>query len=346
MTLTAPYGQNNYMGEYTSDANCLTFIRNNKWDSSKDGTGNPEDGMWYYNTNDHLIHEYHNGNWLTQWNPYGNDIASTNGAFNMVVDGTTLMEFGTTMTRMIAYLDMDAQRLIMDADGDTWIQADNDDEIDFYRLSAQRYRLGLAWRMYQQARWYQYNSTNNEFAYSERTDTEWLFYTTGAQITLSGTQVALKYNGSTRMTARLNDVTMYTDLIFAGASDYIENPYAYGNTVSGYPVYVNSDGRFARQSSSIRFKDLIGNIEDVSWIHKLKPVKYTYKDDPDKQLWLGFIAEDVEEVYPELVDYVDGEVFGTNFQKLIAPILKEVQNLRKELDTVKTELEELKCRNV
>jgi hypothetical protein len=50
MPLTRPYGQHNYLGEYANDNEVLQFIRNNKWDTLFDGTGNPHYGMMYYDT--------------------------------------------------------------------------------------------------------------------------------------------------------------------------------------------------------------------------------------------------------------------------------------------------------
>jgi len=64
MSFAGAYGQKNYMGEFSSDANCLTWIQANKWDSSGDGEGDPHNGMWYYNTADHAHRAYQNGNWL------------------------------------------------------------------------------------------------------------------------------------------------------------------------------------------------------------------------------------------------------------------------------------------
>jgi hypothetical protein len=51
------------MGEYANDAACLTFIQANKWDSAGDGTGNPINGMVYYNTTSHEFMGYQNGSW-------------------------------------------------------------------------------------------------------------------------------------------------------------------------------------------------------------------------------------------------------------------------------------------
>jgi hypothetical protein len=65
MTLTAPYRQHNYMGEYADDAACLTFIQANKWDSSGDGLGTAQNGMIYYNTTSHVFKVRANGAWTS-----------------------------------------------------------------------------------------------------------------------------------------------------------------------------------------------------------------------------------------------------------------------------------------
>ncbi len=63
MAFTAPYRQHNYMGEFGNDAAALTFIQANRWDTTKDGTGNPEDGMLYYNTTNNKMMLYASGSW-------------------------------------------------------------------------------------------------------------------------------------------------------------------------------------------------------------------------------------------------------------------------------------------
>ena len=63
MTLTSPYEQHNYIGEYTNDANALTFIQDNKWDTNGNGTGNPQKGMLYYNTTSDEILYWDGSSW-------------------------------------------------------------------------------------------------------------------------------------------------------------------------------------------------------------------------------------------------------------------------------------------
>jgi len=72
MALKIPYGQNNYMGEYANDAACLTFIQGQKWDSTQNGSGDPQEGMFYYNTTSDVFIGYFNGNWRNMQKPASN----------------------------------------------------------------------------------------------------------------------------------------------------------------------------------------------------------------------------------------------------------------------------------
>lgn len=63
MALTAPYKQQNYMGEFASSSACLTDIQARKWDSTGDGLGDPQNGMFYFNTTSGKF-EYYYGEWI------------------------------------------------------------------------------------------------------------------------------------------------------------------------------------------------------------------------------------------------------------------------------------------
>lgn len=70
----------------------------------------------------------------------------------------------------------------------------------------------------------------------------------------------------------------------------------------------------------------------------LKPVSFVMKDDPEKRVELGFLAQNVEEYFPELVQN-DGEYKSLNYSGLIAPLVQAVQEKH-------TENEQLKAKNV
>jgi hypothetical protein len=80
---------------------------------------------------------------------------------------------------------------------------------------------------------------------------------------------------------------------------------------------------------------------------KLRPVAFEYKPefDPAGQTQYGLIAEEVAEVYPDLVTSDRaGRPEGVRYH-LIAPLLlNEVQKQRRTIESQQTEIEELKAR--
>jgi hypothetical protein len=69
-------------------------------------------------------------------------------------------------------------------------------------------------------------------------------------------------------------------------------------------VVVDSSGQLGTVSSSQRFKDKITTVtEDNTRFAKLRPVSFIIKSDQKQKLQYGLIAEEVAELYPELVVY-------------------------------------------
>jgi hypothetical protein len=101
--------------------------------------------------------------------------------------------------------------------------------------------------------------------------------------------------------------------------------------VSGVPVVVNtSTGQLGVASSSRRFKEDIQDMSDASdGLMRLRPVTFRYKqpfDDGTKPIQYGLIAEEVAEVYPDLVAHsADGQIETVKYQVLDPMLLNEVQ---------------------
>ncbi|MFC2104731.1 tail fiber domain-containing protein [Bacteroidota bacterium] len=111
-------------------------------------------------------------------------------------------------------------------------------------------------------------------------------------------------------------------------------PGVYGDLVSGgVSLYMNSSGQIGTSTSSRRYKRDITDIEDISWLYKLNPVNFIYKNDESNKKQYGLIAEDVEEVNPEFVVYnKDDEIETVTYNKLITPILKALQEQQKVIE--------------
>ena len=102
-------------------------------------------------------------------------------------------------------------------------------------------------------------------------------------------------------------------------------------------VMIDSAGQLGTVSSSRRFKEDIQDMADASaGIMRLRPVTFRYTQTfagGAKPRQYGLIAEEVAEVYPDLVVHAaDGQVETVQYDKVNAMLLNEVQKQHRELD--------------
>ena len=92
-------------------------------------------------------------------------------------------------------------------------------------------------------------------------------------------------------------------------------------------VYVNAQGKLGALVSSRRFKDEIKPMEQASEvIYRLNPVSFRYKAqiEPSRPTSFGLIAEEVEELNPDLVARdKDGKAFSVRYDQVNAMLLNE-----------------------
>lgn len=96
------------------------------------------------------------------------------------------------------------------------------------------------------------------------------------------------------------------------------------------PVVIDSNGQLGTMSSSMRLKEDIQDMgEASSRLLSLRPVTFRYKrayTDGSKPVDYGLIAEEVADVYPDLVVRdKDGRIQTVQYQKLTPMLLNEVQ---------------------
>ena len=117
-------------------------------------------------------------------------------------------------------------------------------------------------------------------------------------------------------------------------------PDVYGDAITGSyrDLYIGSDGKIGYVSSSRRYKENIRDMEDVSWLYRLRPVNFVYKEDPSHTWQYGLIAEEVEKVNPLLVSYdAQGRPETVTYGMLVTPLLKALQEQQKEIERLKKE---------
>jgi len=132
--------------------------------------------------------------------------------------------------------------------------------------------------------------------------------------------------------------TTYVD----GVDDY---NFVYNGALKSY--ILDTDGSYVVVSD----RKLKNNIEEmkseiVSKVLGLNPVNYTYKNDSTNRLQNGFIAQEVQELFPELVNEKindEGESFLTlRYDAFGVLAIKTIQEQQKEINALKKEVSAMK----
>ena len=129
----------------------------------------------------------------------------------------------------------------------------------------------------------------------------------------------------------------------AASNIYIQNDGGvvyFGGNVYADAFYYNSDVRLKKDIENL-------GISSIEKILELNPVQFKWKK--NDELNLGFIAQDLEKIFPELVSTNEDkeELKSINYSGLIAPLVKTVQEqqvmieeLREEIKLIKIEVYE------
>jgi hypothetical protein len=112
------------------------------------------------------------------------------------------------------------------------------------------------------------------------------------------------------------------------------------------PVLIDSNGQLGTVSSSARFKEEIADMGELTErLLELRPVVFRYKPEVqrgERPLEYGLIAEEVADVFPELVVHDDeGKPFTVKYHLLASMLLNELKALDHRNEAQGRELEEL-----
>lgn len=144
-------------------------------------------------------------------------------------------------------------------------------------------------------------------------------------------------------------------IIAADGNGVIHSLMMYDNTASGtvYNVQVNSSGLVKRASSSKRYKKDIQILCDDELnpekLYDLPVSQFKYKkqekgDARYNKLIPGFIAEDVAKVYPIAACFDGDKVEDWEIRHIVPPMLKLVQDQKRQIDKLMSRIAELEER--
>lgn len=155
-------------------------------------------------------------------------------------------------------------------------------------------------------------------------------------------------------------IKQLTTSIPPSTNDWIYKSFTFGTSVvntitpspSSYSIYVPQnlyvDGTIygnlvgtVTAPSDIALKENIKDLGlyiDVNKIMELNPKSYTYKKDKkDKKIHYGLIAQEMEQVYPDLV-YNDKGSKTINYVELIPILLLKIKDLQEQIDVLKNKI--------
>jgi len=156
--------------------------------------------------------------------------------------------------------------------------------------------------------------------------------------------IAVGYQAGLNLTAGSNNIMIGNEGLSSDAgairigntqtTAYVAGIYGI-DVMEGTPVYINSNGQLGTSNVSIELSprsaagDLQGMGDASNGLMRLRPVAFYYKKpnpDGSKAVRYGLIADEVAEVYPELVAKgKDGKVSAVEYSKLPVLLLNELQ---------------------
>ena len=146
-------------------------------------------------------------------------------------------------------------------------------------------------------------------------------YTFG--VALNGSGAFLYHNSSSRFLSLGTNETEQCRLTTGGAWHVVNDVVAFSTTPSD--------------------KKLKTNVKNIKYgldtVMKLKPKQYDWKKDNRKDI--GFIAQEVEEVIPEIVkdnEWFDDKIKTMDYEKLTAVLIKAVQEQQEQINELKEKL--------
>jgi len=97
-----------------------------------------------------------------------------------------------------------------------------------------------------------------------------------------------------------------------------------------------------RRKSDLRLKhDVVTMVPQLENLCKLTPVTFYYNDKVDSNQHVGFIAQNVETVYPQVVHTDSKGMKSVDYDYLVAPAIESIKELKAENDHLKMEVHHL-----
>jgi hypothetical protein len=116
----------------------------------------------------------------------------------------------------------------------------------------------------------------------------------------------------------------------------------YNDTVgaTNRDLYIDNTGKLGYVSSSRKYKKNIQAFDRHGDVYKLNPITFDYKDKTKGTSQIGLIAEEVAELFPEVVSYDSKtkEPESINYTKLVPILISTIKDLNSRLEAIEKKL--------
>lgn len=125
----------------------------------------------------------------------------------------------------------------------------------------------------------------------------------------------------------------------------VDNVYLLGNSTNRWATVYSAGGVVT--TSDERYKEGVSDLEiGLEEISLLRPVSYSWAEDPAGQAHYGLIAQEVLEILPELVDLGQdpGDPLGLNYAELTPVLVSAIQEQQEEIESQADQIANLEGR--
>lgn len=105
-----------------------------------------------------------------------------------------------------------------------------------------------------------------------------------------------------------------------------------GAAVAGTALVIDASDNIRPQSSSERFKENIEPLPDHKWIYSLEPKKYNFKAQSPDVPSFGFIAEELDKIYPDMVFHDKEGPFSIQYDEFVPFIIAALKEQKKDIE--------------
>lgn len=231
--------------------------------------------------------------------------------------------------------------------------AGNADTVDGYHASNFLGKNGNSY--YQQDTWIQSTGTHGLYAPSSGSGTHWYpgtAYSYGSWIMegFRNNYIGIQLYGTTGPVVWMHDSSGngglydHTDWYFYFHRSNRCMGVNGSTTSSSYAIYANSKGIYSAgdvvaYSDARKKTDIITIDNALSKVKELRGVYYTRIDQEEKGRQTGVIAQEINEVLPEVVTYAaDVDEYGVSYGNIVGVLIEAIKEQQKQIEDLKSEL--------